>query len=92
MCSINLKFYSFTNGAWYFDNIFNYYVTRPVINFGLFISYKLIDNQFLEYFGPEKLYSVTSSGAGKISNFHIGKLSIYVLAFIVFIFFVLLKF
>jgi len=92
MNEINIKMYSFSNGAWYFDNIFNYYISKPLINFGLFISYKLVDNQLLEYFGPTKLYNTMTLGSSKTSQLHIGKLSIYVLIFIVFIFFTLYKF
>lgn len=92
MSSFSIKAYSFTNGAWYFDNIFHYYVSKPVMNFGFYISYKLIDNQFLEFFGPNNIYKTTSNNSTKITQFHSGKLSIYVLLFIVFIFFTLLKF
>lgn len=92
MNSINIKLYSFTNNAWYFDNIFNYYISKPIMNFGLFISYKLIDNQVLEFFGPSNIYTTISNTTSKISTIHIGKLSIYILIFIVFIFFTLLKF
>ena len=87
-----IKIYSFTNGAWYFDNIVHYYVTKPLFNFGLFISYKLIDNQLLEYLGPYNTYSKVSNLSNYISKFHIGKLSVYVLGFIVFMFFLLIKF
>jgi hypothetical protein len=92
MNSINIKSYSFSNGAWYFDNIFNYYITTPIINFGLFVTYKLLDNQLLEYLGPTNSYNKITSGSGNISGFHIGKLSVYVLVFIVFIFFSISKF
>lgn len=92
MNDVNIKSYSFSNGAWYFDNIFNYYITTPMINFGLFVTYKLLDNQLLEYLGPTNSYNKITSGSGNISRFHIGKLSVYVLAFIVFIFFSISKF
>lgn len=92
MCSISIKFYSFTNNAWYFDNIFHYYVTKPIFNFGLFISYKLIDNQLLESIGPTNSHIKLLNMSNKISQYHIGKLSIYLLGFIIFIFFSLVKF
>jgi len=92
MNSFNIKIYSFTNGAWYFDNIFNNYITKPIMNFGLYISYKLLDNQLLEYLGPINTYTKMTEGSGKLSRFHVGKLSIYILAIIVFIFFSIVKF
>ena len=92
MKQLNIIGYSFTNGAWYFDNVFNFYVSKPIINFGLYISYKLLDNQLLEYFGPNNIYQLLTKNSSKLSNLHTGKLSIYVLIFIVFIFFTFIKF
>lgn len=87
-----IKVYSFTNGAWYFDNIFHHYITKPLFNFGLFISYKIIDNQLLEYVGPNNSYKKFSTLSNSLSQFHIGKLSVYILGFIVFMFFSIVKF
>ena len=92
MQELNLKLYSFTNNAWYFDNIFHYYISKPVFNFGLFTTYKLIDNQLLEYFGPSNSYNKVTSLSNNISKYHIGKLSTYLLVFIIFMFFSLMKF
>lgn len=92
MQELSLKLYSFTNNAWYFDSVFHYYISKPVFNFGLFISYKLIDNQLLEYFGPTNSYNKITYLSNNISKYHIGKLSTYLLIFIIFIFFSLIKF
>jgi len=92
MHSINVKLYAFSNNAWYFDNIFHYYITKPIFNFGLFISYKLIDNQLLEYIGPTNSHVKFTEASNKISAYHVGKLSIYLLSFILFIFFSVSKF
>ena len=92
MNQLTIKIYSFTNNAWYFDNVFHNYISRPLFNLGLFISYKLIDNQLLEFLGPTKTHSNFSSYSSSLSNFHIGKLSSYILIFIIFIYFSLSKF
>lgn len=92
MKSINIKFYSFTNNAWYFDNVFHHYISKPIFNFGFFISYKLIDNQLLEYLGPTNSHTKFSNTSNRVSQYHIGKLSMYLLGFIIFVFFSLLKF
>ena len=92
MKDLFIKAYSFTNGAWYFDFVFNKYISKPLINFGLYISYKLIDNQLLESFGPTSIHATISKKSGKVSQVHSGKLSIYILMFIIFIFFSLSKF
>ena len=92
MRPLNIKLYSFTNNAWYFDNVFHEYVSKPVFNFGFFVSYKLIDNQLLEYLGPTNSYNKFSTLSNKISQYHVGKLSVYLLGFIVFMFFSMIKF
>ena len=89
---LNIKLYSFTNNAWYYDNIFHNYISKPLFNFGFFTTYKLIDNQLLEYFGPYNSYEKITNSSNKISKVHVGKLSVYLLAFLVFIFFLLIKF
>ena len=92
MKDLNIKFYSFTNNAWYFDNIFHYYISKPIFNFGFFTTYKLIDNQLLEYLGPSNSYNKMTSISNNISKYHIGKLSTYLLVFIIFMFFSIVKF
>lgn len=92
MKDLNIKFYSFTNNAWYFDNIFHYYISKPIFNFGFFTTYKLIDNQLLEYLGPSNSYNKITVMSNNISKYHIGKLSTYLLVFIIFMFFSIMKF
>ena len=92
MKDLNIKFYSFTNNAWYFDNVFHYYISKPIFNFGFFTTYKLIDNQLLEYLGPSNSYNKITVMSNNISKYHIGKLSTYLLVFIIFMFFSIMKF
>jgi NADH-ubiquinone oxidoreductase chain 5 len=92
MNQLNIKIYSFTNNAWYFDNIFHNYISKPIFNWGLVISYKLIDNQLLEFLGPTNVHNKITSYSSNLSYFHMGKLSSYLLLFIIFIFFSLCKF
>lgn len=82
---IPIKMYSFSNGAWYFDNIINFYLVKPILKFGLNITYKLIDNQVLEYLGPTKISSGISNNSNLMSRYHLGKISVYVLLFVIFI-------
>ena len=84
--------YSLTNGAWHFDKIINYYISKPVINFGFNITYKLIDNQLLEFLGPTRVHKELVSDSKLVSNLHIGKISVYVFLFIVFVICFLFKF
>nr|ALO20761.1 NADH dehydrogenase subunit 5 [Staurostoma mertensii] len=82
---VSIKFYAFTNGAWYFDNMVNFYVVKPVLKFGLNITYKLIDNQILEFLGPTKVSHNLSIESSLLSRYHLGKVSVYVLLFVIFI-------
>ena len=79
------KIYSFTNNAWYFDKIFSFYFTLPLLRFGFNITYKLIDNQILEKLGPNSIYLILSNNSNKISYYHSGKISMYILLFIFFL-------
>ena len=83
--NVSMKFYSFTNGAWYFDNIINHYVVKPIMLLGFRITYKLIDNQLLERFGPTKVSSQLYKDSNILSSYHGGKISIYTFLFVMFI-------
>ena len=78
-------FYSLTNSAWYFDKLINHYLVIPTLKFGFNISYKLIDNQILEEFGPKYLYTNSIKLSNKLSYFHSGNISLYLMIFILFV-------
>lgn len=92
MTKLFMRFYSFSNGAWYFDNIINYYIVNPIMKIGFVVTYKLIDNQILESLGPTKIYYELNNNSSIISRYHLGKISVYVLLFVVFVFCLLYKF
>lgn len=92
MTKLPVKLYSFSNGAWYFDNIINFYLVKPIMTIGFNITYKLIDNQILEFLGPTKTSIELSKNSNCISKYHLGKVSVYVLFFVVFVFCLLFKF
>ena len=83
--NVSMKLYSFTGGAWYFDNIINHYLVKPVIALGFNITYKLIDNQLLERFGPTKVSGLLYKESSLLSNYHSGRISIYTFIFIIFV-------
>nr|ALO20660.1 NADH dehydrogenase subunit 5 [Catablema vesicarium] len=83
--NILAKLYSFTNGAWYFDNFINHYIVKPVLYLGFNITYKLIDNQLLENFGPTKVTQKLYSSSSLLSQLHLGKISVYTFIFILFV-------
>ena len=61
------KFYNFLNRKWFFDKIYNEYLTQFFFKFGYSISYKFVDRGIFEILGPTGL----SNLALKIgSNLH----------------------
>jgi proton-translocating NADH-quinone oxidoreductase chain L len=44
--------YNFLNKKWYFDRLYNQYISISLLNFGFLFSYKIIDRGLLESFGP----------------------------------------
>nr|QYC61872.1 NADH dehydrogenase subunit 5 [Stephanopyxis turris] len=46
------KFYNFLNKKWFFDKIYNEYLTQVLLKFGYRTSYKIIDRGIIEIFGP----------------------------------------
>jgi len=66
----------FFNKRWFFDNLYNHFFTKSVLNFSYNVSYVLIDKGFIENFGPQFfincLYSITAPirtlNSGQIRN------------------------
>ena len=87
-----MKVYTFTGMAWYFDTFFNHYIVKPIMKIGFFITYKLIDNQILETLGPTKVTENIYQESNLLSKFHSGKISVYTLVFIIFVFCFVFKF
>lgn len=50
--SLQLLHYFF-NKRWFFDNLYNHFFTKSLLNFSYNISYVLIDKGFIENFGPQ---------------------------------------
>lgn len=80
------KSYHLIVKTWYFDQIINFFLVKPFLNYGFNFTYKVIDNQILEIFGPYKISKEFSSYSSLISDLHLGKITSYTFAFIIFIF------
>ena len=44
--------YTFLNRKWFFDKVYNEYITQHVLSFGYQTTYKLIDRGLFEFLGP----------------------------------------
>ena len=71
------KFYTFLNKKWFFDKVYNEYVTQVLFKFSFNTSYKLIDRGIIEIFGPMGLTNLISKRALTFSKFQSGFLYHY---------------
>nr|WJJ70081.1 NADH dehydrogenase subunit 5 [Resomia ornicephala] len=83
--------YTFILKLWYFDYLSNFFIVNPILNTGFLYTYKNIDNQFLEVIGPFFLTKELTKYSGNVSSYHLGKITSYSFAFIIFILIILLK-
>nr|QZH57642.1 NADH dehydrogenase subunit 5 [Nemalecium lighti] len=71
--------------AWYFDSIINYLLIMKILSLSFIQTYKIIDNQIIEYFGPRSLSSSPIYVGSPSSKWASGSLILYILYVILFI-------
>jgi NADH-ubiquinone oxidoreductase chain 5 len=71
------KIYNFLNKKWFFDKVYNEYVTQALFKFSFNTSYKLIDRGIIEIFGPMGLTYLISKRALTFRKFQSGFLYHY---------------
>jgi len=77
------KIYTFLNKKWFFDKIFNEYLSQNILNFGYRISYKIIDRGIIEIFGPLGLTTIVSKKANFLYKLQSGVLYHYTLLILI---------
>jgi hypothetical protein len=87
-----MKIYAFLSGAWYFDTVIKKMLIDPLLKIGFSVTYKLIDNQILEEFGPTRVSQTTFNMANSVSKVHLGKISFYAFILVLFITFLFVQF
>jgi len=80
---IGKKFYNFFNKKWFFDKIYNEYLTQVLLKFGYRISYKIIDRGIIEILGPLGLSNVISKKAKILYNLQSGFIYHYTLLILI---------
>ena len=80
------RWYSFTNGAWFFDKIISNYIISPFFKLGFNVFYKILDNQLLEWLGPTISSNVVVERSKVMSHYHRGYIYVYLFMFITFVF------
>jgi hypothetical protein len=71
------KIYNFFNKKWFFDKIYNEYISQYFFTISYTITYKTIDRGIIEVFGPMGLSSIISKKAVLISKLQTGYLYHY---------------
>jgi NADH-ubiquinone oxidoreductase chain 5 len=71
------KIYSFFNKKWFFDKIYNEYISQFFFTISYTVTYKIIDRGIIEIFGPIGLSSFITQKALYISKLQTGYLYHY---------------
>ena len=87
---VGKKLYNFLSKKWFFDKVYNEYITQKLFKFSYTTSYKLIDRGIIEIFGPMGFSSVISKNSKTLFNLQSG--FVYHYAFIILIFLTVLVF
>jgi len=75
------KIMLFLNQKWHFDNVYNRYVRKPLLNVGYRYTFMGIDRGFLELMGPTGLIRFFSALTGYSGLLHRGYLFQYIFVF-----------
>ena len=71
------KLYNFLSKKWFFDKIYNEFITQYLFRFSYNTSYKLIDRGIIEILGPMGLSSLISKKAKIIYKLQSGSIYHY---------------
>lgn len=71
--------YVFRNRKWFFDKVYNEWITQVVRHHAYHSTYKRFDRGLLERMGPHGISTTVSGQAELVSHFHTGQVSRYLL-------------
>jgi len=74
--------YTFRNRKWFFDKVYNEFITQPTRHHAYHTTYKRMDRGLIERLGPHGLSLALWSRATGVSEFHTGRVHRYVLRMI----------
>jgi NADH-ubiquinone oxidoreductase chain 5 len=69
---IGRKIYNFLNRKWFFDKVYNEFISQTALSFGYFTSYKTIDRGIIEMLGPWGLSKTVLSQTSILSRLQTG--------------------
>jgi NADH-ubiquinone oxidoreductase chain 5 len=73
------KIYNFFNKKWFFDKVYNEYISQFFFTIGYTFTYKIVDRGIIEVFGPMGLSSIITKKASYILKLQTGYLYHYTL-------------
>lgn len=83
--SSNFKqFYTFLNRRWYFDRVYNQFISQFVLSSGFTFFYKEIDRGFLEQFGPFGIVQMIKQLSKNLKLTESGSIFHYTFTFLIF--------
>jgi len=77
------KLYNFLNKKWFFDKVYNEYLTQVLLKFGYRVSYKIIDRGIIEILGPLGLSNVISAKSSFLYKLQSGFIYHYTLLMLI---------
>jgi proton-translocating NADH-quinone oxidoreductase chain L len=75
--------YTFLNSKWYFDQLYNYYIVRPILYVGDKVSFELLDRGIFEWLGPSGIQWLANILVLGLRKLHSGLLYRYISIFFV---------
>lgn len=72
--STGKKFYTFLNRKWFFDKVYNEYLSQYFFKFGYSFSYKFVDRGIFEILGPTGLSSLSTSIGSSLHSLQSGSI------------------
>lgn len=83
------RLYSFLNKKWYFDRIYNEFITQSIISTGYFYTYKDIDRGLIEKLGPSGIIYTVKEIVKSLKVLQTGFIYYYLYIFFVSFLFIL---
>lgn len=75
------KLYTFLNRKWYFDRVYNQFISQNILYNSYFLTYKDMDRGAIEIIGPSGISHLTYATISKLQNFQSGNIFHYLLIF-----------
>lgn len=75
--------YTLLNRKWFFDNVYNHYIVRPILQSGYHITFKTLDRGFIEVFGPFGIGETVKRLSTIFSRIHSGFVYHYLVIFLI---------